>query len=93
MILIVGAGLAGLSTAYHLSGLPYRLYEREQEVGGLCRSYKKDGFTFDYTGHLLHFAKRRSKPWWKSSWLGNFKNMPVNRSSTPTEPIQSIHFK
>ena len=57
MILIVGAGLAGLSTAYHLAGTPYRLYERESEVGGLCRSYRKDGFTFDYTGHLLHFRQ------------------------------------
>lgn len=57
MIVIVGAGLAGLSTAYHLSGVPYRLYEREEEVGGLCRSYRKDGFTFDYTGHLLHFRQ------------------------------------
>ena len=61
MILIVGAGLSGLSTAYHLSGVPYRLYEREQEVGGLCRSYKKDGFTFDYTGHLLHFRQAEIK--------------------------------
>ena len=57
MIAIVGAGLAGLSTAYHLSGPSYRLYEREAEVGGLCRSYRKDGFTFDYTGHLLHFRQ------------------------------------
>ena len=57
MIVIVGAGLAGLSTAYHLSGTSYRLYEREAEVGGLCRSYRKDGFTFDYTGHLLHFRQ------------------------------------
>jgi len=61
MILIVGAGLAGLSTAYHLSGLSYRVYEKEQEVGGLCRSYKKDGFTFDYTGHLLHFRQAEIK--------------------------------
>lgn len=61
MIAIVGAGLAGLSAAYHLSGLPYRLYEREQEVGGLCRSYRKDGFTFDYTGHLLHFRQAEIK--------------------------------
>ena len=57
MIVIVGAGLAGLSTAYHLAGVPYRVYEREEEVGGLCRSYRKDGFTFDYTGHLLHFRQ------------------------------------
>ncbi|HJT19310.1 MAG TPA: FAD-dependent oxidoreductase [Nitrospira sp.] len=61
MIVIVGAGLAGLSAAYHLSGMPYRLYERELEVGGLCRSYRKDGFTFDYTGHLLHFRQAEIK--------------------------------
>ena len=61
MIVIVGAGLAGLSTAYHLAGTPYQLYEREDEVGGLCRSYRKDGFTFDYTGHLLHFRQPEIK--------------------------------
>ncbi|HET6674755.1 MAG TPA: FAD-dependent oxidoreductase [Nitrospiraceae bacterium] len=57
MIIIVGAGLAGLSTAYHLRGLPYKIFEKESEAGGLCRSYVKDGFTFDYTGHLLHFRQ------------------------------------
>ncbi len=57
MIVIVGAGLAGLSTAYHLKGLPYRVFEKEKEAGGLCRSYQKDGFTFDFTGHLLHFRQ------------------------------------
>ncbi len=57
MIVIVGAGLAGLSTAYHLRDLPYKVFEKEGEVGGLCRSYSKDGFTFDYTGHLLHFRQ------------------------------------
>src|SRR5581483_8419484 len=57
MILIVGAGLAGLSTAYHLKDLPYRVFEKEKEAGGLCRSYHKDGFTFDMTGHLLHFRQ------------------------------------
>ncbi len=57
MILIIGAGLAGLSTAYHLRRTPYQLFEKEKEAGGLCRSYQKDGFTFDYTGHLLHFRQ------------------------------------
>jgi protoporphyrinogen oxidase len=61
MIIIVGAGLAGLSTGYHLAGIPYRIYEREEEVGGLCRSYNKGGFTFDYTGHLLHFRQAEIK--------------------------------
>jgi protoporphyrinogen oxidase len=57
MILIIGAGLAGLSTAYHLSDRPCRVVEKEKEAGGLCRSYRMDGFTFDWTGHLLHFRQ------------------------------------
>lgn len=55
MILIIGAGLAGLSTAYHLGAhRDYQMYEKEDQAGGLCRSYAIEGFTFDYTGHLLH---------------------------------------
>jgi len=54
MILIIGAGLAGLSTAYHLKDRDYHIYEREGEVGGLCRSFKQDGFTFDYTSQPIH---------------------------------------
>jgi protoporphyrinogen oxidase len=61
MIVIVGAGLAGLSTAFHLNGVPYLLFEREQEAGGLCRSYQVNGFTFDMTGHLLHFRQAAIK--------------------------------
>ncbi|MEK6657476.1 MAG: NAD(P)-binding protein, partial [Nitrospirota bacterium] len=60
MIAIIGAGLAGLSTAYHLKK-DYSIYEREHEVGGLCKSYTIDGFTFDYTGHLLHFRNKEIK--------------------------------
>ena len=60
MIAIIGAGLAGLSAAYHLKK-DYAIYERENEVGGLCKSYTIDGFTFDYTGHLLHFRNKEIK--------------------------------
>lgn len=58
-ICIIGAGLTGLSTAYHLEQLgitDYTLFEKEKHPGGLCRSIEKDGFTFDYTGHLLHIG-------------------------------------
>ncbi|MFM8552509.1 MAG: protoporphyrinogen/coproporphyrinogen oxidase [Nitrospiraceae bacterium] len=60
MIVIVGAGLAGLSAAYHLER-PYRICERDLEAGGLCRSYEMKGFTFDMTGHLLHFRQAEIK--------------------------------
>ncbi|MFH1094272.1 MAG: FAD-dependent oxidoreductase [Candidatus Omnitrophota bacterium] len=53
-IIVLGAGLSGLSTAYHLQN-GCCVYEQEDEVGGLARSDKIDGFTFDYDGHLLHF--------------------------------------
>ena len=56
-IIIIGAGLTGISTAYHLEQLgfsDYLLFEKESEPGGLCRSINHDGFIFDYTGHLLH---------------------------------------
>ena len=56
-VIIIGAGLTGLSTAYHLEEkgfFDYKIFEKEQEIGGLCRSVFQDGFTFDFTGHLLH---------------------------------------
>jgi protoporphyrinogen oxidase len=56
VILILGAGLSGLSAAFHLKGKEYQVFEKEGEVGGLCRSAIQDGFTFDYTGHLLHLS-------------------------------------
>jgi protoporphyrinogen oxidase len=62
-IVILGAGLAGLSAAYHAKkrGLPHLLFERESRVGGLVRSERVNGFSFDYTGHLLHMKEPRTK--------------------------------
>jgi protoporphyrinogen oxidase len=54
-VVILGAGLAGLSTSLHLpKGHDVSVFEREGEVGGVARSRRVGGFTFDYTGHLLH---------------------------------------
>lgn len=56
-VIIIGAGLTGISTAYHLEKnnfFDYIMVEKDNSIGGLCRSIYQDGFTFDYTGHLLH---------------------------------------
>ncbi|MEK6733064.1 MAG: FAD-dependent oxidoreductase, partial [Candidatus Omnitrophota bacterium] len=53
-IVILGGGLAGLSAAYHLKS-GYALFEKEPDLGGMARSLNKDGYIFDYDGHLLHF--------------------------------------
>jgi protoporphyrinogen oxidase len=53
-VLILGGGLAGLSTALHLRR-PWLLVERESRVGGLVRTETMHGgFRFDPTGHWLH---------------------------------------
>lgn len=64
-IVILGAGLTGLSTAYHLEQAgctDYLLFEKETTPGGLCRSVSTNGFTFDYTGHLLHSNDAATRP-------------------------------
>lgn len=56
-VVIIGAGLTGLSVAYHLEQagfFDYTIFEKNERPGGLLRSETIDGFTFDYTGHLLH---------------------------------------
>jgi protoporphyrinogen oxidase len=56
-VLILGGGLAGLSTAYHLNQLSGRsclVAEKRSTPGGTAGSVSHEGFTFDYTGHLLH---------------------------------------
>jgi protoporphyrinogen oxidase len=54
MVVILGAGLAGLAAAHALDSRDVLLLERDEEPGGLCRSSREAGFTFDRTGHLLH---------------------------------------
>jgi protoporphyrinogen oxidase len=56
-VLILGGGLAGLSTAHHLGGFGVRsrlVVEARETVGGTAGSMTTRGFTFDFTGHLLH---------------------------------------
>jgi protoporphyrinogen oxidase len=53
-VLILGGGLAGLSTALHLRR-PWLLVEKDERVGGLVKTeVMHGGFHFDPTGHWLH---------------------------------------
>ncbi len=79
--LILGAGLTGLSTAYHLQKLgqtDYLLAERESTPGGLCKSVYKNGFTFDYAGHLLHLHTPYGKKLVKQLLKTNLHRQPRN---------------
>jgi protoporphyrinogen oxidase len=67
-VVVLGGGMAGLSAAHRLEqeGVDCCLFEAEGRVGGLCRSEKADGFTFDYTGHLLHFLDAETEKFVKT---------------------------
>ncbi len=59
-VIILGAGLTGLSAAYHLNA-PYQIFEQNARAGGLCRTMERNGFLFDDTGHLLHLRRDYTK--------------------------------
>lgn len=59
-VVVLGAGLTGLSAAYHLRR-PTLLVERGPQVGGHARSVRQDGFTFDVTGHWLHLREPQTR--------------------------------
>ncbi|MFH0940850.1 MAG: FAD-dependent oxidoreductase [Candidatus Omnitrophota bacterium] len=59
-VVILGAGLSGLSAAAYLR-TEYEIFEKEEFIGGLCRSRHLRGFTFDIAGHLLHFQEKKTK--------------------------------
>ncbi len=62
-VLILGGGLTGLVAGEQLArnGRAAVVLERESEAGGACRSIECEGFTFDYTGHLLHVAREETQ--------------------------------
>jgi protoporphyrinogen oxidase len=64
-IVVIGAGLSGLATAWHARARGFHPIVLEQEAapGGACRTENRDGFLFDYTGHLLHVSRPEVRDW------------------------------
>ena len=54
MDIIIGAGITGLSYAMFHGG-DYLVLEKDDTVGGYCRTTKRNGFVWDYSGHFFHF--------------------------------------
>ena len=55
-VVIVGAGLAGLTSAIYLrrQGIPVRVFEASPHLAGLARSFESgDGFTYDFGAHFI----------------------------------------
>lgn len=52
--LIVGAGVSGISYANFCRN-DFKIIEKESEPGGYCRTIKRNGYVWDYSGHFFHF--------------------------------------
>jgi protoporphyrinogen oxidase len=64
--LIIGAGVTGLATAAALSDRgddDYLVLEADREIGGWCKTVKKEGFVWDYSGHFFHFKHPDIEKW------------------------------
>jgi protoporphyrinogen oxidase len=71
--LIVGAGITGLATAAALSARgdeDYLVLEAYGEMGGWCKTVKKDGFVWDYSGHFFHFKHPEIEQWLRDRMPG-----------------------
>ena len=61
MDLIIGAGITGLCYAMFVRHDDYLILEKENEIGGYCRTIKRNGFVWDYSGHFFHFQDSQIK--------------------------------
>ncbi len=81
---ILGAGPAGLAAAWRLArtGHPVTVVEREQAVGGLCRSFELDGCLFDIGPHLFKPRSEEVAALWDLGCEGDYV-----RHGTESAPI------
>lgn len=71
--LIVGAGITGLATAAALGergDSDYLVIDGDSEIGGYCKTVKKDGFVWDYSGHFFHFKRPEIEQWLRERMTG-----------------------
>src|SRR5512139_4194206 len=97
--LIVGAGITGLATAAALEEKgdhDYLILEGDSEIGGYCKTIKKEGFVWDYSGHFFHFKHPEIEQWLRErmpgqeirtvekksfiAWKGSYVDFPFQKN-------------
>jgi len=80
-IFIIGAGLAGLATGCfaQMNGYKTVIFEKQAKSGGVCVSWMRKGYTFDYAVHNVFGAVSHSadSPLWMA--LGAFRGLEIHR--------------
>jgi len=65
-VVVIGAGPAGLTAAYqfHKYGVPSVIFEADDQVGGISRTAKRDGWRFDIGGHRFFTKVKQVDDLW-----------------------------
>ncbi|MGI8468416.1 MAG: protoporphyrinogen/coproporphyrinogen oxidase [Pyrinomonadaceae bacterium] len=106
-VVILGAGLAGLTAANYLKGknVPVILYEAGNKIAGLAQSFHdQDGFTYDFGAHFVtnRLAKaigiedkcRTVKHYAETVWLsGKSYSYPFGLMKVPRMTLSGISTK
>ncbi|MBF0557536.1 MAG: NAD(P)-binding protein, partial [Nitrospirae bacterium] len=80
--IVLGGGLTGLAAAYSLTkaGIRTELFEQGTEVGGLCRTIRSGGYSFDLGGHRFFTTKPEIDIFIRNLMAGEL--ISVSRNST-----------
>lgn len=94
MIVILGAGLAGLSASYHLGHERCVLLERQAHAFGHIASVQRDGFTWDEGPHVSFTRHAYVRDLFERSVRGALEEYPVRtrcffKGAWIDHPVQS----
>jgi protoporphyrinogen oxidase len=78
--LIVGAGISGLATAAFSPDPDLLVLEADGEIGGYCKTVRRAGFVWDYSGHFFHFKHPDIERWLRDRMLGQEVRVVHKRS-------------
>lgn len=78
---ILGTGISGLATAAAIGkGADLVILERDEAIGGYCKTVKQDGFVWDYSGHFFHFKRPDIEQWLRARMPGQDIRTVVKKS-------------
>lgn len=93
--LIVGAGVTGLAFANaileHMPEARLAIIEADSEIGGYCKTVRRSGFVWDYSGHFFHFRHPEIENWLRTR-MPDANVRTVQKSSTIYHDGQTIDF-
>jgi phytoene dehydrogenase-like protein len=79
-IIIIGAGLSGLATGCYAQMNTYRtkIFEMQNKPGGVCVSWKRNGYTLDYAVHNVFGLTPNSMNHQMWQEVGALRGLPVH---------------